>query len=145
MGLFEVTDEVYDCATTLLPCVHLLPEVWPGQIAEYTNLSRSKQIEAPGGNGVLGRAGLHVSKFTLQQYPSLAIWLGYAGGVNRRLLATLFKRPTTWSHYCNILSPCNCSVADGTAARYPEAKEESMYFSEVLRRLVYWLFSLYSE
>ncbi len=62
---------------------------------------------------------------------SLQSIFGIGGTDNQRALAELFKRPTSWSAYCNIASPNGCETADRTAARAPEDdKEGAKYFKE---------------
>ena len=49
--------------------------------------------------------------------------LGIAGESNRRKLAEMFLRPTTWGDYCTQVSNTSCAVPDNVAQRPPSEEE----------------------
>ena len=126
----------YDCSKTTEPCIHIMPEVWPGAKTEYEPYIQQHHLESPTPNGLLGKYGLHVPSFTVKEYPQFSIWYGLAGEENRQLLAEVFKFPTTWHDYCTQVSTTNCSIPDNVATRFPNKNEEEnvdeldMYFHE---------------
>lgn len=124
-------NQVGECATTDQPCLHILPEVWAGQESVYYPLIQEHVIEPDSANGLLGKNGMHVPTFTLQQYPSLGNWFGLSGEDKRELLASIFKRPTTWKDYCLEVSTTNCT-SDSAAVRFPSTEEEDLYFADGL-------------
>jgi hypothetical protein len=60
-----------------------------------------------------------------EQDPSLFSYLGLQGEENRRKLAELFLRPTTWKDYCEQVSPTRCLVPDQVAAQGPQDEWEN--------------------
>ena len=60
-----------------------------------------------------------MTKFTVEEDPTILNLLGIQGDENRRKLAETFKRPTTWQQYCDEISPTNCTVPDAVAERPP--------------------------
>eukprot|EP00980_Cylindrotheca_fusiformis_P018109 scaffold5818_cov84-Cylindrotheca_fusiformis.AAC.1 len=123
-----------NCEDTNKPCVHVLPEVWAGQRSEWLRLLDDGEIDRPEPNGMLQTSNFFLPAFTIQEYPSLGVFYGFQGDENRKLLAELFKKPTTWKDYCQLVSSTNCSIADDTASRYPnnESEEEDKYFLDGL-------------
>jgi hypothetical protein len=89
-------------------------------------------IEPPQTLGVLGLETWFITKFTLEEHPQFAIYLGLQGEENREVLAQAFKRPTTWLDYCTQVSTNNCSVPDNVAVRSPQSStdEEAQYYNE---------------
>jgi hypothetical protein len=81
---------------------------------------------------VLAQESWFIPKFTAFREPSIVSYFGLSGEENRRKLAELFKRPTTWKDYCDLVSTNNCSVPDKTAQRYPKEEEYIMMFAEGL-------------
>ena len=61
--------------------------------------------------------------------PTLLSLHGLKGEHNRKKLAEMFKRPTTWKDYCEIVSPTNCTLPDDVAQRPPqdESEKERMF------------------
>jgi hypothetical protein len=120
----------FDCATTLEPCVHVLPDVW-SRSAHVRQYVQNGTIDEPTGNGQIGQFRFFVPEFTAKAFPSLGIYLGFQGEKKRQLLADLFQRPTTWLDYCRQVSPTNCTTPDATAIRFPiDSKEQELYFLE---------------
>lgn len=103
------------------PCAHYMPEVWGDGSRDSV---RQKLVEPPQGTGVLGKELWFVTKFTADQYPELVSYHGLWGEENREKLASLFKRPTTWKEYCDLVSEDNCAVADNVAQRAPVTQIE---------------------
>ena len=68
--------------------------------------------------------GWYVPLFTAEHDPSLLHYSGLVGEENREKLAKTFKKPLSWGHYCERVSPNNCSVADSVAARAPKDEYE---------------------
>jgi len=130
-GLKMSNQVMAGCNETEDACVHVLPVVWSGQRNVLQELLEQGEISLPSPNGMLGETGLFLPISTAQDYPQLTSFLGYQGESNRRLLADLFKRPTTWKEYCDDRSPTKCSSPDGVAFRYPPNDEEGQrYFLE---------------
>jgi hypothetical protein len=103
---------------TYQPCAHMVTEIWSTQTA-WDMAKIEGIIEAPQGLGVLGEEGWFVPKYTAQKDPSILSYLGIQGSQNRQKLADMFLRPTTWSNYCEQVSPNNCSEPDEVALRAP--------------------------
>ena len=57
---------------------------------------------------------------------------GQNGEEVRFKLANTFKRPMTWSEYCILVSPNNCTRDDGVASRAPMNEEVGKYFMDGL-------------
>lgn len=85
-------------------------------------------LEPPSGLGVLGQESWFITKFTLEDDPSLVSYHGLKGESNRQKLAETFKRPTTWKAYCDEVSTTKCTEPDITSARYPLVEEEDQMF-----------------
>ena len=101
-------------------CAHFTPETWGNR----DELIQSGDIEPTQGVGILGLETWWMTKFTAVEYPEFDSYHGLVPE-NRELLAELFKRPTTWIDYCNLVSPNNCSTADGVAQRAPANETEA--------------------
>ncbi|CAJ1946684.1 unnamed protein product [Cylindrotheca closterium] len=123
-GLKMSNRVIAGCNETEEACVHVLPVVWSGQKDVLNELFEQDEISLPSPNGMLGATGLFLPISTARDYPQLTSFLGYQGESNRRLLAQLFKRPTTWKQYCDEISSIKCSSPDGVAFRYPPSDEE---------------------
>jgi len=143
----KIGNQVYDCSSEPYEeCANIFPEVWPGQRnnPEYLQLVEDHVVEPSSENGVIGRVGLYMPFKTLKAYPQFASWVGLQGNMSRRLLASIFKRPTTWGDYCQQVSPSKCSSNESAAfwegdpmvaaARYPEADEFNLYIKEGVYR-----------
>lgn len=112
-------------------CVHVLPEVWDGQREIYEKLFAEDEIYLPSSNGMLGQTSLYVPSFTARNNPALTSFLGYEGETNRPLLAELFKRPSTWQEYCELVSKNNCTIPNIVTSEYPSSEEEKgQYFAQ---------------
>ena len=88
-----------------------MPEGWGNPKKHILN----NNIEPPQGSGILGLETWFMTKFTADMYPQLVSYHGLAKPENRELLASVFKRPTTWGDYCKLVSENNCSAADKVA------------------------------
>ena len=77
-------------------CSHFMPELWASNLPDALAAQNEGAIEPPIDLGALGADSWYVPKFTLENEPSLASYLGLQGEENRKKLAELFKRPTTW-------------------------------------------------
>jgi hypothetical protein len=136
---FEAIKEatrVGDCRQSSSECTHVLPEVWNGQIAEWTKALDTGDIDPVEGNGQVGKGSWYVPYFTATRDNSLVNFYGLRGEYNRHKLADAFRRPTTWKEYCEDVSLTNCttlrnvnSLADVVAFRYPTPDEESLYYA----------------
>jgi len=112
-------------------CGHAMLEVWSG-FDEVDDLVDGGVIEPKSTLGVIGEDRWFMPKLTAEQDPSLMSYHGLKGLENRKKLAGLFHRPTTWADYCNEVSEDNCS-SDGPAQRPPVSEEEGkQYFSDGL-------------
>ena len=100
--------------------------------AEIRNMVFENIIEPPETLGVLGLETWFITKFTLEEHPQFAVYLGLQGEDNRRVLAEAFPRPTTWLDYCTQVSTNNCSVPDNITQRAPmwNTEEEIQYYNE---------------
>ena len=78
-------------------------------------------IERPQALGAVGDEGLYVTKFTVEEDPSL---MSYLGLQDRAKIAQLFPRPLTWDQYCRGVSISGCNTPDATAQRAPQTAEE---------------------
>ena len=119
----ETANRVRDCTlvtNTDEPCVHVLPEVWSGQLSTYTPLVQEKVIEPTVGNGMIGKGDWFVPAFTARQFPELAIFYGLQGSHRRHSLANIFRKPTTWLEYCRDVSPTQCQQPDGVTYEHPK-------------------------
>lgn len=65
-----------------------------------------------------------VTKFTALEDPTVLNLIGIEGERNRKKMAELFKRPTNWKDYCEVVSPSNCTVPDDVAKRPPRDDAE---------------------
>jgi 7 transmembrane sweet-taste receptor of 3 GCPR/C2 domain len=127
----------HDCLGTKENCAHLLPDVWG---IDYHPFVRNNSFEPAIANGQIAKQSLYIPALTAQTYPELTSLYGLRGEPNRRKLAEIFKRPTTWGDYCQNISTNKCSAFDNTttwddvpAVRPPETeKEAAMYHSEGL-------------
>jgi hypothetical protein len=88
----------------------------------------SGKIESPQTLGVLGQETWFVTKFTVMEDPSLAIYLGLQGEEQRWKLAQTFLRPTTWGDYCTQVSNNNCTVPTNITQRPPRTPEEELQY-----------------
>jgi hypothetical protein len=122
-GLIK-SNQVTGCKETEDACVHILPEVWNGQRDVYEKLFEDQEIDRPSSNGILGQTSLYVPSFTARKYPTLTSFWGYQGENNRQLLAELFRRPTTWKEYCELVSANNCTVPNTITSGYPSSEQE---------------------
>ena len=86
------------------------------------------KIAPPQTLGVLGQETWFITKFTVEQDPSLALYLGLQGEEKRRYLAETFLRPTSWHEYCTEVSPFNCTLPTNVSLRAPETDEERLQF-----------------
>jgi 7 transmembrane sweet-taste receptor of 3 GCPR len=86
------------------------------------------QIAPPQTLGVLGQETWFITKFTVEQDPSLAIFLGLQGEEKRQYLADTFLRPTSWHDYCTQVDPFNCTLPTNVSMRGPETEEERLQF-----------------
>ncbi|CAJ1928735.1 unnamed protein product [Cylindrotheca closterium] len=119
-----------NCENTNDPCVHIFPEVWNGQIDQWQNSENTGVIDQTSSNGIVFKPSLMIPKKTAGEFPSLSLFYGLQGDQNRRVLAEMFKKPTSWVDYCETVSLNNCSAPDSTAARYPAQDEKLLYFLE---------------
>ena len=121
---------VGDCRLSTNECTHVLPEVWNGQLHEWTKSLNEGNIDPVEGNGQVGKGSWYVPTFTAQRDDSLVSVFGLSGEENRAKLADAFRKPITWKEYCEEVSLSNCTEPDTIATRYPTSEsEKSMYYS----------------
>jgi ABC-type proline/glycine betaine transport system substrate-binding protein len=125
---WEALRDAGACEETSEECVHVLPEVWNGQIHEWTKAMDEGFIKPIEANGQVGKMSWSIPSFMLQHDSTLASYYGLRGEENRRKLAEAFLKPTTWEEYCEEISPNTCSTSDGTAQHYPEDADKTKYF-----------------
>lgn len=117
-----------NCSKTAEECTNVLPEVWSPDFQPFV---ANATADPPIANGQVAKTAYYIPDFTARQHPSLAIHYGYKGEENRKMLAGIFKRPTTWLQYCEEVSNSSCTIPDETAKRPPKGSfEGEMYFSE---------------
>ena len=116
-------------------CSHIVPEVWDTSLNTVQEWIREGFIEQPQPLGVLGQEGWFVPKFTAERDPSVTNYLGLQGDENRQKLANLFRRPTTWAEYCELISENNCQSPDEYSKRAPfdEWEGERMFVDGLFR------------
>ena len=134
---------VGDCRLSDQECTHVLPEVWNGQLHEWTKSLNEGHIDPVEGNGQVGKGSWYVPSFTAQKDDSLISVFGLSGENNRAKLADAFRKPITWKEYCDEISISNCTSStnanatedfddlnDQRATRYPQTEaEENMYYA----------------
>jgi len=120
----------HESTETYQPCAHFNPEHWHIEHANVTRQLQAQGIEPPQNAGSLGHETWFVTKFTVEEDPTVVSYLGLKGDANRRKLAAIFKRPTTWSDYCTLVSKSNCTVPDTVAQRAPEEDEGGRYYQD---------------
>jgi hypothetical protein len=127
--------EVGDCrlvkqSQTYEPCAHMVPESWQENRIEAPALVARGVIEPPAALGALAGQFWYVPRLTAQRDASLANYNGLQGEANREKLARVFKRPTTWQDYCDLVSDSQCLETDNNVtARLPQTPvEASAYF-----------------
>ncbi|CAB9530678.1 Metabotropic glutamate receptor-like protein [Seminavis robusta] len=108
-----------------LPCAHVMPEVWNGQAENLWELTKRRAIEAPEGNGVVGKMTWFIPKYVAEAHPS---WAHYSGWLNQTTIASVFHQPLTWLSYCQIVSPDMCQTPDPVASRLPTEDEEGFFY-----------------
>lgn len=111
-----------DVLTFFFCLIHRNEKLRSNDIGNWKN----RLIEPPTGLGVLGEESWFITKFTLDEDPSLVSYHGLKGDSNREKMAKTFKRPVTWKDYCDEVSETKCQMPDVTAARYPKDEEEEM-------------------
>ena len=77
------------------------------------------------------RQGFYIPSYTVLDSPEFATWNGFIDPKNRKKLASMFLRPTTWLEYCNeIKSKEICESGNDTIAfGYPlNEEQENSYF-----------------
>ena len=114
------------------PCAHVTPEVWQGNAETLRNLEYEGVIEPPQGMGALGHLSWFIPKFTGERDLTLFSYLGLQGEQNRRKLAEMFRRPTSWKEYCDLVSADGCETPDDVAIRAPEEGEETRMYVDGL-------------
>uniref|UniRef100_A0A7S4JDL3 Uncharacterized protein n=1 Tax=Odontella aurita TaxID=265563 RepID=A0A7S4JDL3_9STRA len=124
--------KVKDCRRTSKECAYFLPEVWDSQESKWIDLHALGEVEYFW-SGIEGEISMYIPKFVAEMDPSLVSSNGMSGESNRKKLADIFKRPTTWLDYCREVSSTNCTSSDGAAARWPsDPDEEGRYFVQDL-------------
>mmetsp|Transcript_2073 Transcript_2073/g.3676 ORF Transcript_2073/g.3676 Transcript_2073/m.3676 type:complete len:949 (-) Transcript_2073:159-3005(-) len=104
-----------------IPCAHFMPEFWGEPETSITD----QKVEPAQSTGFLGHETWYVTKFTAHEYPQLVSYHGLQKQENRELLASTFRRPTTWKQYCEEVSVNNCTTPDETALRAPRNEYEA--------------------
>jgi hypothetical protein len=123
-------NSVEDCRLSDKDCAHVMPEVWNGQVSEWSHGVNEGYLDAVEGNGQVGKISLYIPAFVAVRDETLISFFGLGGDRNRQKLAETFDRPINWTVYCEEVSLTNCSSPDTTAQRYPTLEEEGMYYHE---------------
>ena len=114
-------------------CANVLPEVWNGQLNEWTAALNEGYVEPLEGNGQVGKGSWYVPAFSAANDESLVSFYGLRGEGRRQKLANDFRRPTSWGEYCQTVSKDNCTTADNTVPNgggYPtNPLQASKYFA----------------
>jgi len=115
-------------------CSHVFPMVARlGQKDELLALYDKEVIALPRGSGNTDQYRWWIPKRLAKEDPSLQSYYALSGDSNRKKLAKLFQRPTTWSDYCNLVSLDKCAADNGIAARAPIGEDEAArYFVDGL-------------
>jgi hypothetical protein len=124
-----------DCTKTNDDCVHVLTEVWNGQVNEWEKGIQDGYIEPVDGGGQVGKLGWYVSSQTAQNDSTLTNFYGLRGESNREKLATVFQKPNTWIEYCELYSMDNCTfpfddIAPGGYPNVEAGDDGSTYYKE---------------
>ena len=124
-----------DCTETNDDCVHVLTEVWNGQVNEWERGIQEGYIEPVDGGGQVGKLGWYVSSQTAQSDSTLTNFYGLRGEQNRQKLATVFQKPNTWIEYCELYSINNCTlpydeIAPGGYPNVDDGDDGSIYYKE---------------
>lgn len=104
------------------PCSHVLPEYWDNGLPENSDHLTMNSL------GCLAGESWYIPKFTARRDPTLVSYAGLEGEENREKLARLFRRPTTWKDYCELVSSDNCQTKDDVASRPPMDDGEATSF-----------------
>lgn len=78
-------------------------------------------------SGMIGILGVFIPLFTAQKDWSLT---SHYGLQNEQKMAQIFKKPTNWFEYCNLVSSDNCTTPDDFARYYPNKSQELLYYEE---------------
>lgn len=124
-----------DCEKTTAPCSHIMPDVWDGGKSDARPYQESGSILPHEMNGVVGRFGLYIPYFTVQQDLSLLHFIGLSGEENRQKLAERFLTPTNLTYYCEHISNDNCETPDNFTKRAPLDENEggSFYIDDIYK------------
>ena len=85
------TSENVSCEETEDDCVDVLPEVWNGQIQQWTNLMQDDVIDALDWCGQVGKLGWYIPEETARRDETLVSHYGLSGEKNRAKLANTFR------------------------------------------------------
>ncbi|CAB9515293.1 Metabotropic glutamate receptor 1 [Seminavis robusta] len=107
------------------PCAHFTPEIWDAEANWTQDRVFEGTLEPPTSYGIVGEEALYVTKFTLEQDPSFATYIGLKGDRYRQKLAETFKRPLSWLQYCEQVSIDNCTTSNQVAQRPPKDETEA--------------------
>lgn len=115
-----------DCSKSNSTCAHFMPEVWVDP-PDVGAIETSK-------NGVVVTESWWITQRTVDRHPGLSHYFGLRGEENRKKLADVFLRPTSWKYYCMHVSKTRCEVEDGIAKRPPvpsdDKEEENLYYDD---------------
>lgn len=85
-------------------------------------------VEPPYTLGVLGIETWFITKFTVENDPTLTSYFGLSGEKYRTKLAETFLRPTTWYDYCTQVSDNNCTIPNDVVHHFPSTIDEHEQF-----------------
>ena len=120
-----------------LPCAHVMPQIWSH--VRWEQAVRDQTIIAEdtahdnnnNANGMMmmGTTGLYIAAQTARVYPELVSHWGLRDATPHQM-ARIFRPPTTWGDYCQLISSNVCRQADAVAFRAPRTTEEAVRYYE---------------
>lgn len=125
-GISKANEVNSNCLATEEQCAHMIPDVWLSQRYKWEAEFKRGQVDNVDGNGQVGGVYWYIPTFTMRRYPAFLSHLGLRD--NMALLASVFKRPTTWRDYCEEVSTTNCTEPDDFASEYPPTEEQGLKY-----------------
>ena len=125
-------DEIVDaCELNFASHIHIFNKITLQVI--LTVIIDKYCVYYPVASGYSEKHNWYIPKGLATEKPMLLSYFGIGGEDKRRMMAELFKRPTTWGEYCQFVSVDNCSTSDDTAVRAPiDESEGEKYFVDGL-------------
>ena len=113
-----------------LPCSHIIPDVnyFSNEVLATKDMNEIFPLKF---NGRAERKGFYIPKFTVEQHPEFATYVGFSKEQQRQKVASTFLKPTTWGeYYSEVRTEADCaSGKDMSAQRLPLGDDEkNRYF-----------------